>query len=134
MIYWVIMNLVTHSALNIKAKLEEMAAKKEGDVEPLKSWKEHNEECRAISKNIDILSSDFHLMHHKVDQIATHLGIALYHPEMEQQMVEGSNWRTGGRSNDNMGAASPSCEASLAQQGECPLHDRRSGLGGQVVP
>ena len=48
MIYWVIMNLVTLSNLNattkIKEKLAEMMEKKEGDKEPVKAWKEHNEE------------------------------------------------------------------------------------------
>ena len=33
MLYWVIMNLVTHVSFNIEAKKEEMAAKKEGDQE-----------------------------------------------------------------------------------------------------
>ena len=114
MLYWVMMNLVTHSTINIEAKMEEVAAKKEGDMEPVKAWKEHNEECQAINKKIDTLSSDFHLMHRKVDQISTRLGIALYHPEMEQQMVGGSNRHAGGRSNDNTGVAPPSCEKFLA--------------------
>ena len=37
MLYWVIMNLATHSDLNVEAKMEvnmeEVAAKKDGDVE-----------------------------------------------------------------------------------------------------
>ena len=45
MLYWVLMNLVTHVAMNIEAKMEEMLAKKEGDLEPSRAWKEHNEEC-----------------------------------------------------------------------------------------
>ena len=34
MLYWVLMNLVTHVAMNIEAKVEEMLEKKERDLEP----------------------------------------------------------------------------------------------------
>ena len=73
-------------------------------------------------------------MHHKVDQIATHLGIALYHLDMERKIVGGSNRCVVSRSIDNTGVASPMCDTSLAQLGDFPLHDRRSGLGKQVMP
>ena len=47
MIYWVLMNLVTESNISATAKVEEklaeMMEKKEGDEEPVKAWKEHNE-------------------------------------------------------------------------------------------
>ena len=43
MIYWVLMNLVTYSNLSAAAKVEEklaeMMAKKEGDEDPIKAWK-----------------------------------------------------------------------------------------------
>ena len=43
MLYWVLMNLVTHLAMNIEAKVEEIMEKKEGDSDPSKAWKENNE-------------------------------------------------------------------------------------------
>ena len=92
MIYWVIMNLVTHSNLSAVAKIEEklaeMMAKKEGGEEPIKAWKEHNEECQDMCRKLKALNSDCHLMHQKVDQIASCLGIALYYLGMEHH-VEG---------------------------------------------
>ena len=57
MIYWVTMRLVGHSSVAREAKCE-------GDEEPVKVWKEHNNEC--------------HLMHQKIDFIAAKLGIPFY--------------------------------------------------------
>ena len=95
------MNLVTHSDVNIEAKVEEVVEKKEGDAEPNRAWKEHNEDYRAMSKKTDTASVDCRLMHHKVDQISTHLGITLYHPKMEQQVDGGLNCCAGGQGQDN---------------------------------
>ena len=64
------MNLVTHVSFNIEAKKEEVEAKKEGDEEIARDWKDHNEDCL--------------LMHEKVNQITSGLGIFLYFLEMEQ--------------------------------------------------
>ena len=74
-----------------------MLAKKEGDEEPVKAWKEHNDECRDILSKVEALSADCRLMHRKVDQIASCLGIALYHLGMEQHSVGGSGRRASGR-------------------------------------
>ena len=60
---------------------------KEGDEEPVKAWKEHNEECQDIRSKVEALSSDCHIMHRKVDQIASCLGITLYHPGMERKRL-----------------------------------------------
>ena len=81
----------------MEEKFAEMMAKKEGDEEPVKAWKEHNEECQDIRSRVEALSSDCHLMHRKVDQIASCLGIALYHPGMEQHSVGGPRRHTSGR-------------------------------------
>ena len=81
-----------------------MMEKKEGDEEPIKAWKEHNEECWDMSRNLESLSSDCHLMHQKVDQIASCLGIALYYLGMEHHVEGGSGRRASRRSigrNDN---------------------------------
>ena len=37
MLYWVIMNLVTHVSFNLEAKREEVEAKREGDEDPVKA-------------------------------------------------------------------------------------------------
>ena len=104
MIYWVIMNLVTQSnlsaAVKIEEKLAEIMEKKEGDEEPIKAWKEHNEECQNMQRKLESLSSYFHLMHRKVDQITSCMGIALYYPEMELHVEGGSGCRVSGRSID----------------------------------
>ena len=56
MLYWVLMNLVTHAAMNIEEKVEEIMEKKEGDSEPSKAWKEHNEECRKMLNKVEALT------------------------------------------------------------------------------
>ena len=82
MLYWVIMNLVTHVTLNLEAKKEDVVAKKEGDEEPTRAWKDHNEYCRLIHRNFN--------------QIASHVGIFLYCSGMEQQLGGGSIRKTNG--------------------------------------
>ena len=57
MLYCVNICLVGHSSIAREAKFE-------GDVEPVKAWKEHNSEC--------------HLMHKKIDVIAAKLNIPFY--------------------------------------------------------
>ena len=57
MIYWVNMNLVSHSLVSREAK-------REGDEETTRAWKEHNDDC--------------HLMHRKIDVMAAHMGIPFY--------------------------------------------------------
>ena len=83
MLYWVLMNLVTHAAMNIEEKVEEMMEKKEGDSEPSRAWKEHNKEGQYMSENIESLSADCKLMHLKVDQIALCASISLYSLDLE---------------------------------------------------
>ena len=100
MLYWVLMNLVTHAAMNIEAKVEEMVEKKEGDSKPSKALKEQNKECRTMGKKIESLSVDCKLMHLKVDQIASHVGISLYSPDLEQRANGGLNRRVEGRHKD----------------------------------
>ena len=65
-LYLVNINLIAHSSLSI-------AAKQEGDEEPVRVWKEHNVDC--------------HLMHIKTDIMATKMGIEFFHPRMEQVKV-----------------------------------------------
>ena len=81
MIHWVLMNLVSQANLKSVAIIEEqlvvMLMKKEGDEDPVKDWKEHNKEWRNILSKVEALSADCHLMHRKVDQIASCLGITL---------------------------------------------------------
>ena len=77
------MKLVTHVSFNNEAKKEEVEAKKEGDEEIARDWKDHNE--------------DFLLMHGKVNQIASGLGIFLYFLEMEHQLGGGSSRKSDGR-------------------------------------
>ena len=55
--YWVNMKLVDHSFM-------EWEAKSTGDKEPVRAWKHHNGEC--------------HLIHQKVDILASRLGISFY--------------------------------------------------------
>ena len=55
--YWVNMNLVGHSFM-------EWEAKSARDEEPVRAWKHHNGEC--------------HLIHQKVDILASRLGISFY--------------------------------------------------------
>ena len=43
-LYWVLMNLVTHVAINLEAKVEEVSTTREGDLESSRVWKEHNDE------------------------------------------------------------------------------------------
>ena len=83
MLYWVLMNLVTHVAMNIEAKVKEMLEKKEGGLEPSRAWKEHNEECRSMSKKIEALSADSKLLHLKVDQIVACAGFCLFIHDLE---------------------------------------------------
>ena len=101
MIYWVLMNLVSQVNLKsmaiIEGKMAVMLAKKEGDEDLVKSWKEHNEECKNILDEVEALSMDCRLMHRKVDQIASCLGIALYYPRMEQITSGGSGRRASRR-------------------------------------
>ena len=65
------MNLVYQA--NIKSvaiigeQLEAILAKREGDEEPERAWKEHNAECSKILSKVKYLSVDCHLMHRKVD-------------------------------------------------------------------
>ena len=54
-----------------------MLVKKEGDEDPVKDWKEHNKEWRNILSKLEAISVDCRLMHRKVDQIASCLGITL---------------------------------------------------------
>ena len=68
MLYWVNMNLLTHSSLTTVAKLE-------GDEEPIRAWKEHNADC--------------HLMHRKIDLMASHMGIQFFHPGSTQAKLGG---------------------------------------------
>ena len=76
------MNLVTHVSLNLEARREEVETIKEGDEEPAKSWKEHNANCWVMHRKLIDHSEDCRIMHPKVDQIASRLGIVLYHPGM----------------------------------------------------
>ena len=69
----------------IGEQLEAILAKREGDEEPVRAWKEHNVECSKVKA----LSVNYHLMHRKVDHIVSFLGIVLYHPGMEQLATEG---------------------------------------------
>ena len=55
--YWVNMKLVGHSFM-------EREVKSAGDEEPVRAWKHHNGEC--------------HLIHQKVDILASRLGISFY--------------------------------------------------------
>ena len=55
--YWVNMNLVGHSFM-------EWEAKSARDEEPVRAWKHHNGYC--------------HLIHQKVDILASRLGISFY--------------------------------------------------------
>ena len=82
MLYWVIMNLVMHVLFNIEARKEEVAAKKEGDEEIVRDWKDHNE--------------DYLVMQGKVNQIASGLGIFLDFLEMEHQLGRGSSRKANG--------------------------------------
>ena len=70
-------------AAKIEEKMMEMLVKKEGDKEPVKAWKEHNEECSNILNKVESLSMDCCFMHIKVEHTTSCLGIALYHPGME---------------------------------------------------
>ena len=62
-LYWVNMNLISHSSLST-------ATKWEGDEELVSVWKDHN--------------IDLRLMHRKIDIMATNMGIELFHPRMEK--------------------------------------------------
>ena len=55
--YWVNMKLVGHSYMEREAKMA-------GDEEPVREWKHHNGEC--------------HLMHQKVDVLASRLGVSFF--------------------------------------------------------
>lgn len=102
MLYWVIMNLVTHVSLSLEAK-------RAGDEESTKAWKDHNADCR--------------LMHRKVDQIATHLGIHLYHPGMEQQQGGGSSRKASRRGADRASSLIPQLSENAMPASELPLPD-----------
>ena len=51
----------------MEEKLAEIMAKKEGDEELIKAWKEHNDECQDIHSKVESLSVDCRLMHQRVD-------------------------------------------------------------------
>ena len=109
MLYWVIMNLVTHVSFNIEAKKEEVADKKEGGEEIARDWKDHNEDCL--------------LMQGKVNQIASGLGIFLYFLEMEQQLGGGSSPKANGQGTDSMGGLHPQHADDSVQAYGFPCHD-----------
>ena len=71
----------------MEERLVEVMENKEGDEELVKDWKDHNEECWDIHSKVEAFSTDFRLMHWKVDQIASCLGIVLYHLRMEQHSM-----------------------------------------------
>ena len=67
MIYWVNMNLLSHSLVSREAK-------REGDEEPVKAWIEHNDDC--------------HLMNRKIDVMGPHMGIPSYPVgEMQEEVT-----------------------------------------------
>ena len=68
MLYWVNMNLISHSLLSA-------AAKQEGDEEPVRVWKKHNSDCQLTHRNIDL--------------VAKNMEIQLFHSRMEQAEVRG---------------------------------------------
>ena len=87
------MNLITHVSFNTESKKEEVAAKKEGDGELARDWKDHNEECLLIHRN--------------VNQITSGLGIFLYFLEMEKQLGGGPSRKANGHGVDSMGGLHP---------------------------
>ena len=131
MIYWVLMNLV--SQVNIKSvaiigeQLEAILAKREGDEEPVRAWKEHNAEWSKILNKVEALSADCRLMHRRVDQIVSFLGIALYHPGMEQLATGGSGRHARGRN-----AGAPPMGSSMEAMQQTKGHGL-SGIRAQVV-
>ena len=70
-----------------------MVAKKEGDEEITRDWKDHNEHCL--------------LMHGKINQIGSGLRIFLYFLEMEQQLGGGSSRKADGQGTDSVGGLHP---------------------------
>ena len=103
------MNLETHVLFNIEAKKEEVEAKKEGNEEIARDWKDHNEDCL--------------LMHGKVNQITSRLGIFLYFLEMEQQLGGGSSQNADGQGMDSVAGLHPQCADDLVQASGFPRHD-----------
>ena len=96
-------------------------------MEPVRAWKEHNAECSKILSKVKALSADRRLMHRKVDQIASYLGIVLYHPGMEQLATGGSGRHTIGR---NVGA--PPMGSSMEAMQQTKVRGL-SGIQAQVV-
>ena len=78
------MNMVSQSALKVEATREKVEAKAEGNLVPVPAWKEHHAKSREILKQLRAQSIDNRLMQCKVDQIATHLGIVLFHLGMDR--------------------------------------------------
>ena len=69
-------------------------------------------------------SVDYRLMHRKVDQIASFLGIVLYYPVMEQITLGGSGQRASGRN-----AGAPPMEHNV----EAVLQPSRRSLSGGLT-
>ena len=86
-----------------------MVAKKEGDEEIVRDWKDHNEDCL--------------LMHSKVNQISLGLGIFLYSLEMEQHLGGGSSRKADGQGTDSMGGLHPQHVDDSVQAFGFPRHD-----------
>ena len=98
MIYWVIMNMVTQATIKVEATKAEAKAKAEGDDVPVQAWKEHHVESGKIVKQLHNQGVDQQLMHRKVDQIATRMGIILFHMGMEKLWDGGPSRQSGGQS------------------------------------
>ena len=123
MLYWVIMNLVTHVSLNLEAKKEEAATKKEGDEEQARAWKYHEKDCRVMHRNLNDHSDDCRLMHRKVDQIASRLGITLYRSGMEHQTGGGPSRKASGRGMERACSRPPQGGEDLVQIAGSPRYD-----------
>ena len=100
------MRLVGHSSVAREAKCE-------GDEEPVKVWKEHNNEC--------------HLMHQKIDFIAAKLGIPFYPAgrgptEYARSQVKGSRYKKtlGGECVGNQSGAVPQNATAVSASVVCP--------------
>ena len=76
-----------------------------------------------MHRKLEDYNKDCHLMHHKVDQISSCLGITVYCPGMEQELGGGSNRHVGGRGMKRDGVGPPQSRDDSVQTVGFPYFD-----------